>query len=592
MPPKKGRGGKGGQGQGQAKGKGESKQNQHVCKPTIKKVPEHLLPTVKQEGVPGPIQVALTDFHNIQPFFSAMERLDPEIATHERMRSCWLGISGESITALTRRDGNRFVGDLETVDGTKPVFIKRIHILDPIDAIEGNSVWPTEGALPAPSELWLTALEKLNDPMNEAYVDAVFAVVADKLVKHKVSPHWCHCYGTFPARVDKYLYNISDEYPSLKHKHFWRRNQELGVFRVQLSGETWDTKPKPVFSDAQELDLGDFDELVDIPTTQVSPSSPTQEVEVEAEELGETVQLEAPKIRIQKLQSTGSSGSSASSGSSEESDDYMDCYAEFDNFPVQVTLLEHAEGTMDELLDEVEEDADKEVKWKAWLFQVVAALSVAQHYFGFVHNDLHSNNVMWSRTEEEYLYYRVNKGGKQYMLRVPTFGYIMKVIDFGRATYWLPEPAGFFLSDAFYPGNDASDQYNCEPFFDARAGKKVEPNPSFDLCRLSVSLIESLFPKRPEAAKPFRIMSRENQKTYAETESPLYNMLWEWLLDDQGHNVLRQPDGKERYPDFDLYSAIAANVHKAVPSKQIEKPLFNEYKWEGKPTGTVYDLWV
>jgi hypothetical protein len=590
MPPKKGRGGRGGPGGGQVK---QEKKSQ-ACKPTIKKVPTSLLPVPTRETVPLSLQTDLPEFRNAQPFFSAMERLDPELSSHERRNNCWLGATG--ITGMERKEGDRFQATLKTETGDRPVFVKRIHLIDPMDAIEGNSVWPKDGALPAPSEQWMTALEKLNDPMNEAYVDAVFATVADKLVEQGISPHWCRCYGTFPARVDKYLYNISDEYPSLRHKPFWERHQRLGLFRVQSQGESW--KPAPlVFSGEQDLELSDFDELVvPLNATSESPvSMDSEDLSMEIEELGEAVQLEAPKIRIQKLPngSSGSSGSSNSSGSYDSDEtDYMDCYAEFDDFPVQVTLLERAEGTLDELLDEETEEDTKEVRWKAWLFQVIAGLATAQHYFGFVHNDLHTNNIMWSRTDQEYLYYRVNKGSQQYLLRVPTFGYLMKIIDFGRATYHLPEPAGFFISDAFYPGNDASEQYNCEPFFDSRAGKKVEPNASFDLCRLSVSLIESLFPKRPEAASPLRILSRENNKTYPETVSPLYNMLWEWLLDDESHNVLRLPDGRERYPDFDLYSAIAAEVHRAIPVKQMEKPLFHEYKWEGTPEGPVYNLWI
>jgi hypothetical protein len=169
----------------------------------------------------------------------------------------------------------------------------------------------------------------------------------------------------------------------------------------------------------------------------------------------------------------------------------------------------------------------------------------------------------------------------------------MKIIDFGRATFHLPEPAGFFISDAFFPGNDAGQQYNCEPFFDPREGKKVEPNPSFDLCRLAVSLLEAIFPTRPANATPIKIMSREGPKTYAETTSPLYNLLWEWLTDDEGKNVLREPNGEERYPDFDLYSAIAADVHRAVPCMQLEKPVFADaFKWTGEEGASTYDLFL
>ena len=305
--------------------------------------------------------------------------------------------------------------------------------------------------------------------------------------------------------------------------------------------------------------------------------------DIEAEEV-DSVQLKSPLVRIKRLEEE-----SVSSTDSDD-DDGMDYFAEFQDYPVQVTLLEKAEGTMDELLDTEERD---EARWTAWIFQVVAALSVAQHYFGFVHNDLHTNNVMWVRTDREYIYYRVHcvrSGVKIY--RVPTFGYIMKIIDFGRASYHLPD-AGFFISDAFFPGNDAGEQYNCEPFFDSRAGKKVEPNPSFDLCRLAISLLEAIFPTRPAAAAPLRIMSREGPKSYPETVSPLYNLMWGWLTDDEGKNVLREPNGEERYPDFDLYTAIAADVHGAIPGQQLEKPIFQGYQLDATTdiTDPIYDIW-
>jgi hypothetical protein len=324
--------------------------------------------------------------------------------------------------------------------------------------------------------------------------------------------------------------------------------------------------------------------------------------------LGEaaSVVLSEPAVRIRKLEGVGSAASSETSGSggqsSADENDFNDYYADFTDFPVQVSLLERAEGTIDELLDkEGVLDEASEQRWTAWMFQVIAGLSAAQHWFGFVHNDLHTNNIMWSKTDIPYIYYKVHKshvqtGAKQTAVyRVPTHGYILKIIDFGRASFTLPEPYGFFISDAFYPGNDAAFQYNCEPFYDQKAGKKVEPNPSFDLCRLAVGMLESLFPKRPANATPIKIVGREGGKTYAETTSPLYNLMWEWLTDDEGKNVLREPDGKERYPDFDLYPAIAVGVHGAVPAAQIEKAIFHKaFNHTGPIEGgaPVYELWA
>jgi hypothetical protein len=476
--------------------------------------------------------------------------------------------------------------------------------------IEGECVCPHDGALPAPAELWINTLEKINDPNNEAYVDAVFAAVADRLVVTDISPHWLRSFGTFVGRAANYRYNISEEYPSLRRKGFWERNQALGIFgveKVEMSDEM-EEGPCMEFSDALDMDDSEFEMLGD--ETNVEPAS-DQDGVVSVDDIPiddvENVKL-SPPVRIYPMTSkkgakgsSGSSGSSDSSGSGcdddDDDDDDHEYFATFKNFPVQVTLLERAEGTMEDLLMEDIPVGEKERQWAAWIFQVIAALSAAQHLFGFVHNDLHTNNVMWVRTNKPYIYYRIHpKKGDVYVYRVPTYGYLMKIIDFGRATYWLPEPAGFFISDAFFPGNDAAYQYNCEPFFDTKLGKKIEPNPSFDLCRLAVSLLDSLYPTCPDVAKPVKVMSREGSKTYPETVSPLYNMMWEWLTDDAGKNVRRTPSGEERYPDFDLYSAIAKDVHKAIPIHQVERTLFaNAFRYESKDSEVVesmYDIWI
>ncbi len=627
MPPRgRGRGHAargGGVGRGGAKGANGNARNQdRNCKPVVTKLPTHLQILPSSEDVPAKIRTALTEFRHLQPFFSALERIAPEVTTYSRLGACWCGVSEEAVASFERPDSNDgFAAKLTVADknASYPVFIKRTHILDPLECIEGECIWPADGGLPAPAELWMNALEKLNEPMNEAYVDAVFGLLADKLVATNISPHWLRCFGTCTGRVDRYAFNITEEYPSLRRKTFWARHQAMGLFALKKEaardqGTRRAREPLGVsFSEDQELDVGDF-AITDVDSVAAATATATEAVVgnettptnaaaqavddsdmIEVDEV-DSVQLATPMVRIQRIEGSTSDSSSTNSsdGSYEDSDedDGLDYFAEFRDFPVQVSLLEKAEGTMDELLDTEEDPA----KWTAWIFQVIAGLSVAQHLFGFVHNDLHTNNVMWVRTDREYLYYTLQgKGGKKTVYRVPTHGYLMKIIDFGRASFHLPEPAGFFISDAFFPGNDAGEQYNCEPFFDPKAGKKVEPNPSFDLCRLAVSLLEAIFPTRPANASPIKVMSREGPKTYAETVSPLYNLMWEWLTDDAGKNVLREPNGSERYPDFDLYAAIAADIHRAVPWQQLEKPIFaSAFKWTGVPPTeeTAYELWT
>tara|TARA_B100001093_G_C26725735_1_gene969845 strand:- start:740 stop:1291 length:552 start_codon:yes stop_codon:yes gene_type:complete len=51
--------------------------------------------------------------------------------------------------------------------------------------------------------------------------------------------------------------------------------------------------------------------------------------------------------------------------------------------------------------------------------------------FGIKHNDLHLGNIMVKTTKKQFLYYKLDN----IIFRVPTFGYLIKIIDWGRATY-------------------------------------------------------------------------------------------------------------------------------------------------------------
>jgi len=554
----------------------------HIAAPTITNFPKCLTIHPLKSEIPSAIQECFHEFSSVQPYWSALEKLAPEYGgSPEAYKQCWTGISEDILESVTVDEESRFIATITLKDGAKlPIFVKRIHLLDPTTTMEGGYVWPKEGALPAPSDLWKRALAKINDPMNEAYVDALFALLASKLTENDISPHWCHCYGTYSARVDNYLFNVTDEYDSLKASPWWKRNQRIGLFKLYKSEE--DKEEDFCTTGITDINCEDFvsitDEKPDITGDAITPI-----VEVEEEPTaidGEPqIILEIPRLKLSRINEQHSSDSMSSMTETQQ-------FVQFKDYPVQVTLLERAEGTMDELLEEEQEEEEilsdtKEARWAAWLFQVIAALIAAQNYFGFVHNDLHTNNIMWNSTDNANIYYRVHKGKETFLMKVPTYGRLMKIIDFGRATYTLPEPGGFFISDAFYPGNDAASQYNCEPFYDEEE-PRVEPNPSFDLCRLAVSLLESLYPEVPDAKKPVKIMSKEDAKMYPETVSNVYNMLWEWLTDDAGKNILRTPSGEERYPDFDLYRALATDSHKAVPMRQIDQALFAGYRVEAK----------
>jgi hypothetical protein len=507
-----------GRGGGGPRKPASAQKNVYVARPAVTELPPELQVQPSNESIPPKINDAFPEFMQPQAFFTALERLRPELAGQpDAYHKCWVGVPESEIKSIQADDEDGFFATLtKSNDESCPLFVKRIHLLDPMTSMEGGYVFPDEGCLPAPSQLWKPVLQKLNDPLNEAYVDALFASQASLFLKK--SPHWLRCFGTYVARVEKYLYNITDEYESLKSRPWWRRNQRLGLFRLFKDEDAQQKHQEFLTTGLTDLIGDDFQDLSDL---EDSPSVDDCVDESEPEHTGESVKLSEPKVRLQRMTDPPSDESDGSDDTdSEYSEDEIQQFAEFNNYPVQVQLLEKADGTMDELLD-LEDDEripvvdgeSKDERWSAWLFQVIAALTEAQHWFGFVHNDLHTNNVMWNTVSDSHVYYRVHKGKETWYMRVPTFGKLMKIIDFGRASFTIPG-VGFFISDAFYPGNDAAEQYNCDPFYDPEDGPKVEPNTSFDLARLSVSLLESLYPERPNAASPVKVMSREGAKLY------------------------------------------------------------------------------
>ncbi len=177
--------------------------------------------------------------------------------------------------------------------------------------------------------------------------------------------------------------------------------------------------------------------------------------------------------------------------------------------------------------------------------------------FLFTHNDLHTNNVMYVSTNKKYIYYVYNK--KTY--KVPTFGKIYKLIDFGRSIYQFN--GKLFCSDSFQMGGDAATQYNTEPYFNDKK-PRLDPNFSFDLCRLACSIFD------------YVVDDFESIKNINECSS-LVKLIVEWCIDDNGINILYKNNGVERYSDFKLYKMIARCVHNHTPQVQLERKEFNKY---------------
>ena len=92
-----------------------------------------------------------------------------------------------------------------------------------------------------------------------------------------------------------------------------------------------------------------------------------------------------------------------------------------------MSFLEKCETTLDSMIVHSEESPISELEWESFDFQIVATLYAYQKTFQFTHNDLHSNNIMFVKTDRPYLYYKIE--GTHY--KIPTFGKIFKSSTLG-----------------------------------------------------------------------------------------------------------------------------------------------------------------
>lgn len=481
------------------------------------------------------------EMKHLQPFFPPLELL---FKTQSVIRLPEYGIR------LTNQIQS-VVDETHVQVKNKPVDVHRktTMILSPFKWMRGD--YGTIG-LPKPEEIAEDIREKLQSPHTAGYVGALASIV----LSESECVHFPKVYGVFVGLASNHTIDISDDYEEMSERHWFGEN--IGkTFQLKLRSPETTAEFTHTRSQRAGVQLGEdilLDDVEDMradhvstPTTRsVSNSEPESDSAYSEEEDTED-EDDAYDIRSCDC-------SESSEGLDDEDEDEPFAWATFTDVPVITTVMEKCEGTYYDLL---EKDTDPN-KHCAWMGQLIFALAFAQRNFGFTHNDLHGNNVMYVTTDKEFLYYKHN--GTCY--QIPTYGYILKIIDFDRAAFSLrlfgmknPRP---FMSSQFQSNEEAAGQYNVEPFF-TQDHPRIPPNPSFDLCRFATSMFWDMFPEGP---------------THDSTH-PLFNVFKQWMSQSDGTSVLFRtstPDRHDRYHGFDLYKAIARYCKdSAVPRREIGK---------------------
>jgi hypothetical protein len=478
----------------------------------------------------------------------------------------------------------------------KNIFIKYSPLLDPLKYMIGKYK-NDETIYLLPSTNNKGSHPKLLDTNNASYVDNFFSFLSSKLLHSHKFLHGVDYYGSFLGIQNKFKINVIDDLEYLSNSDYFKDNVNklFTIADVEMNDfsnfGSRNNKQKLVIED--KIDITDFetldvisnnDQSCDI-VNEIIYEKPIRNTSSSTSSSSSSSDTESEDDEENDSQSSSDSGSNSDSNSdsenssennsdnddddnknddeqweteSEESTSNMEeaRFVYINNFPVQLICLEKCNGTMDELF----EKNKMNVKTSASaLFQIIMILLVYQKTFHFTHNDLHTNNIMYIETEIEYLYYKY----KNTIYKVPTYGKIFKLIDFGRSIYRFNN--NLFCSDSFSIGGDAATQYNCEPYMNENK-PRIDPNYSFDLCRLGCSIYD------------FIIEHDKNPGDFDELQKTVYR----WCTDDKGKNVLYMSNGEERYPNFKLYKMIARTVHKHTPENQLEYPFFKQFMVKSK----------
>ena len=456
--------------------------------------------------------------------------------------------------------------------------------------------WMKNKDRPLEPFLWISQPSSIKDANNQGYVDIVASSLVSKLKKQGL-PHFCEFYGSLRALADKFYYNLEEDLEEVRFTKWFWLGVESGDFGIRICEK--ETGRELPMDEIKQLIKPDNDFLNDDSESDDS-SSESSDSDKSSESTDSSSSLGAEELPCSDFvtgdleeASIDTDNEGPKTITTESESDSVMSYSEKYSFhailynaPVAIVYLEHMQGTMDQLL-ETEcapiKDSQQEVMWGAWLFQVCAALTQLQKLCGLTHNDLHTNNILWKETTEEYLYY---KDASRFW-RVPTFGKLFTIIDYGRSIFLLN--SFWYIGSDYNEGHDADGMYNFGSILD-RDMPKIMPNNSFDLCRLACGLLRSLYPQFPDANPKAAILTKDGKWEVRETNNPLFNMIWIWLKDDNNKTILETEHGHEKYPGFELYSVIAATVHNAIPEEQLNKKMMNVFLLKDKVEASYIHL--
>ena len=182
---------------------------------------------------------------------------------------------------------------------------------------------------------------------------------------------------------------------------------------------------------------------------------------------------------------------------------------------------------------------------------------------------------MYKKTSKKFLYYKYNN----LYFKVPTYGIIFKIIDFGRSIFTFKNK--IFCNDIFSEFGDCESQYdhpikNVDLFVNNNKIKyNCEPNYSFDMCRLTTTILEEI----------------KNHDIFKEKDDITNNFLdlLNVIITDKNNNKIYNEEIKD---SFDLYINISRKACNGIPRNLINNKVFKIFRINKKsfPKSNYYKI--
>ena len=479
---------------------------------------EFTIDTTRYTNIENFLKHSEIELENIQSYFPTLIFNDNKYRIKK-----WNSIKLENrLIDVISTNNNNYRGIIEDLSGN--YFEKNFHVkCTPI--IEPKSICQKTYAkfnecnwLPNDYTLYRRTIDKVNNIYNSAYTDSLCNISLSKLKDSQITNHFGSVYATYNGILKDYEDDITDEYSMYNEDNWFKHCLKSGKYKLKkISNE----KELTSLEGLEKCDLDKFAHIFEKDTVEMI----------------------------------------------DDDDDDIKYILICPEVPVQIVLMEKFDYTFDKLIKDsielvriptrytfIRKFRERMVikKLTSWIFQICAGLSSANKAINFVHNDLHVQNVMGKKTKLTYLYYKVNNN----LYKVPTYGYIMNIIDFGRSTFTINNQT--YIGDVFDDEGDAGGQYALK-YNISNKTKIIEPKPhyGFDLARFACSFIEDL----------------DNSLWPSVSDLKEHNigiLINSWTYDDNGESLLD-------IEGFDLYVHISNHFRSKTPDLTLLDASFIKY---------------